>query len=102
MIAAFSHPNVSEFLFWGFVEDERKKVDIYKKDWTVGAMGKAYFSLVDGTWKTNLVGETNELGVITGRGFYGDYEYTFVEEGKVISGTFSLKPNQSKIFNIEL
>lgn len=102
MIAAFSHPNVSEFLFWGFVEDERKKVDIYKNDWTVGAMGKAYFSLVDGTWKTNLVGETNELGVITGRGFYGDYEYTFVEEGKVISGTFSLKPNQSKIFNIEL
>ena len=32
MIAAFSHPNVSEFLFWGYVEDEREKVDIYKKE----------------------------------------------------------------------
>jgi len=102
MIAAFSHPNVSEFLFWGFVEDERKKVDIYNKDWSVGAMGKAYFSLVQDKWKTNLVGETNAEGTVNGRGFYGKYKYTFVEEEKVVSGTFALKPNQSKIFKIEL
>ena len=102
MIAAFSHPNVSEFLFWGFVEDERKKVDIYNKDWTIGAMGKAYFSLVHDKWKTHLVGETNDEGKVTGSGFYGKYKYTFVEEGKVVSGIFNLKPNQSKIFKIEL
>lgn len=102
MIAAFSHPNVSEFLFWGFVEDERKKVDIYKKDWTIGSMGKAYFSLVQDKWKTHLAGETNTEGTVNCRGFYGKYKYTFVEKGKVISGTFDLKPNQSKIFKIEL
>lgn len=102
MIAAFSHPSVSEFLFWGFVEDERKKVDIYKKDWTIGAMGKAYFSLVHDTWKTNLVQETNEDGFIEGRGFYGEYEYTFVDDNKVVTGTFAVKPNSSKVFKIEL
>lgn len=102
MIAAFSHPNVSEFLFWGFVEDERKKVDIYKKDWTIGAMGKAYFSLVHDTWKTNLVAETNDQGTVNGRGFYGTYKYTFVEDGKVVSGTFRLKPNQTQVFKVQL
>lgn len=102
MIIAFSHPNVSEFLFWGFVEDERNKVDIYKKDWSIGAMGKAYFSLINDKWKTNIVDETSTDGVITGVGFYGTYRYTFVENGKVVSGTFKLSPNRSKLFKIEL
>lgn len=102
MIAAFSHPNVSEFLFWGFVEDERKKVDIFKKDWSIGAMGKAYFSLVYDQWGTNLVNTTNDNGLITGNGFYGEYEYTFVDGNKVVTGTFYIKQNQSNFVKIKL
>ena len=53
-------------------------------------------------WKTNLVGETNEQGVNYRSWFlWGDYEYTFVEEGKVVTGMFNLAPAQTFI-NTEL
>jgi len=102
MIAALSHPSVSEFLFWGYVKDERKKVDIFNKDGSLGAMGKAYFSLVHDAWKTNLVGKTNAEGFVNGRGFFGTYEYTFVENGKVINGTFKLNPRQRGFIKINI
>ncbi|SEQ14068.1 Endo-1,4-beta-xylanase, GH35 family [Hyunsoonleella jejuensis] len=102
MIATLSHPKVREFLFWGFVEDERKKVDVYNKDWSLGAMGKAFFSLVHDQWNTNLVGNSNERGVIDGTGFYGEYEYAFLDGNKLIKGTFSVKPNQTNFKKIEL
>ncbi|ARV14849.1 endo-1,4-beta-xylanase [Polaribacter sp. SA4-12] len=102
MIAAFSHPNVSEFLFWGYVEDDRKKVDIYKKDFTIGAMGKAYFSLINDVWKTDFIGKTNDKGTILGNGFYGTYEYSFVDGSRVVKGEFQLNPNQNGIINVHI
>ncbi|WP_452224020.1 endo-1,4-beta-xylanase [Lacinutrix chionoecetis] len=102
MIAAFSHPNVSEFLFWGNTEDGRKKSDIFTKDNNIGVMGKAYFSLVHDAWKTNLNGTTSENGLVVGRGFYGLYEYSFVDDGKVFTGTFQVKPRQANVYKIEL
>ncbi len=102
MMATFSHPNVSEFLFWGYLVDERNKVDIYNKDWSLGAMGKAYFSLVQDTWKTNIIDKTNENGILDGSGFYGEYEYSFVEGNRVVTGTFNIKPNQTNFTRINL
>ncbi|MDG5490076.1 endo-1,4-beta-xylanase [Psychroserpens sp. SPM9] len=102
MIAAFSHPNVSEFLFWGNTEDGRKKSDIFNTDNEIGVMGKAYFSLVHDAWNTNLSGTTSEEGTVSGIGFFGEYEYSFVENGKVVTGTFQLKPRQSNFHKIEL
>jgi len=102
MIAAFSHPNVSEFLFWGNTEDGRGKSDIFTVNNEIGIMGKAYFSLVHDAWKTNLNGTTSEDGIVAGRGFFGTYEYSFVEDGKVVSGTFQVKPRQTNFYKIEL
>ncbi len=102
MIAAFSHPNVSEFLFWGNTEDGRKKSDIFTVDNELGVMGKAYYSLVFRTWRTNLSGTTSKDGLVVGRGFYGTYEYSIVENGKVVTGTFELKPDELKMIRIEL
>ncbi len=102
MIAAFSHPKVSEFLFWGYVEDDRRKVDIYKKDFTLGAMGKAYFSLINDVWKTDFISKTNDEGTILGNGFYGTYEYTFVDDSRVVIGTFQLNPNQYGTINVNI
>ena len=65
-------------------------------------MGKAYFSLVHDAWKTNLNGETSEDGTVSGIGFFGEYEYSFVEDGKLVTGTFQLKPRQSNFYKIEL
>ncbi|QOD61981.1 endo-1,4-beta-xylanase [Polaribacter haliotis] len=102
MIAAFSHPNVSEFLFWGFQLDERKKVDIYNKDWSIGTMGKAYFSLVDNDWRTRINSKTDSNGSLKGRGFYGFYNYSYMENGKEFVGTFVLNKNNRKPIKIEL
>ena len=102
MIAAFSHPNVSEFLFWGNTEDGRGKCDIFSKDNNIGVMGRAFFSLVHNAWKTNLNATTSKEGMVSGVGFFGEYEYSFVEEGKLITGTFQLKPRQTNFYKIEL
>ncbi|WP_067146435.1 endo-1,4-beta-xylanase [Pseudotamlana agarivorans] len=102
MIAAFSHPNVSEFLFWGYTENAKKKVDIFKENGDIGAMGKAYFSLVDGAWKTDLNAVTDANGNLKAKGFYGEYEYAFVENGKVVTGTFLVQPRHQNFIKIEL
>ena len=103
MIAALSHPNVSEFLFWGYVKDDRNKVDIFNKDWTIGSMGKAYFSLVHKEWKTQLSKKTDVSGILKGRGFYGKYQYSFIDEkGKEVTGFFTLKPRNKNSYKIEL
>lgn len=102
MIAAFSHPNVVEFLFWGNTEDGRGKCDIFTKDNEIGIMGKAFFSLVHDDWKTKLNGTTSEDGIVSGRGFYGEYEYSYVEDGKVVKGTFIVKPRNRDVIRVEL
>lgn len=103
MIATFSHPNVSEFLFWGFVEQERNRVDIYNKDWTIGAMGKAYFSLINDVWKTQLEEKTDNSGILKARGFYGKYTYSFIDEsGKKVTGNFVVQPRKKNVFKIEI
>ena len=102
LIAAFSHPSVVEFLFWGYTENEKKKVDIFKPNGELGVMGKAYFDLVHGEWKTNLNGQTDAEGFAKGAGFYGDYEYSFVHNGELVKGQFNLKPRQRGIIKIEL
>ncbi len=102
MIAMFSHPNVSEFLFWGNTEDGRKKVDIFNIDNELGVMGKAYYSLVHRTWRTSLSGTTSKHGLVVGRGFLGTYEYSIVADGKLVTGTFQLNPKQQGIIKIEI
>ena len=102
MIAAFSHPNVSEFVFWGSTQDHRKKVDIFTTNGEIGSMGKAYFDLVRNQWNTNFSVETNKKGTLKGQGFYGTYEYSYVENNKVKTGTFVFEPNAKNRFVIAL
>ena len=97
--AAFSHPSVSEFLFWGI---QGEKADIYTKDWEHGIMGEAFFELVHGEWKTNLVVESNKKGMAKGNGFYGTYEYTYVDGNEVKKGTFEFTPETKKVIKIKL
>jgi len=102
LIAAFSHPKVSEFLFWGFMDNKNHKVDIYKPNGEIGAMGKAFFDLVHHQWKTNITAKTDTKGKIATRGFYGTYEYQFLENGKVKKGTFSFQKGNKNTFTIHI
>ncbi len=102
MITAFSHPKISEFLFWGCTRDSQNKVDIFKEDGSLGTMGKVYFDLVYNIWKTELTRETNSKGMLDGRGFYGTYKYQLFDNGKIIEGKFELEKGQKPEINIEI
>jgi endo-1,4-beta-xylanase len=99
MIAAFSHPSVTDFLFWGY---QSKKVDFFDADGQLGAMGKAFDSLVSHEWKTRLSATTTLNGSMSGRGFFGTYEYSFVQNNQVIKGTFSLLPGADPLIEINV
>ncbi|HRD82014.1 MAG TPA: endo-1,4-beta-xylanase, partial [Saprospiraceae bacterium] len=97
--AAFSHPSVYEFLFWGY---KTEKADIYDAQWRHGTMGKAFFDLVHGEWKTKLLLATDDKGMVSGRGFWGKYEYTVMLDGKLYKGEFDLLPGQGNVLKIKL
>ncbi len=99
---AFSHPSVNEFLFWGYYQPQSRQAALFTKDWQPTKMGKAYFDLVHGEWKTNLVEKTDQEGRIENSGFYGTYEYTLVQGDRVIKGTFDFFPGDSDLIKIKL
>ena len=99
MTAVFSHPAVSEFLFWGV---NKEKADIFTKEWKHGMMGEAFFELVHDEWKTNLIVETNKKGMTEGKGFYGTYEYTYVDGNQVKKGTFEFTPETEGVIIVKL
>lgn len=99
MTAAFSHPAVSEFLFWGY---QREKADIFTEDWKIGIMGEAYFSLVHDKWKTKYNSETDTDGKISSRGFYGTYVFSYDLDGETRTGTFDLLPGAANQFEIKM
>jgi len=101
LIAAFSHPNVSEFLFWGFQSINPKAV-IYNNDWSLAPMGQAFFDLVHNKWKTNINKSTTQEGTLKGRGFYGVYSYSFMHNGKLVKGEFEINPNKNNVIKITL
>jgi hypothetical protein len=72
---AFSHPKMIGIQLWGFWEDAHWKPEsaLYSSDWTERPLGRAYRELVLGDWMTNDVGVTDAQGMVTGRGFAGDY-----------------------------
>lgn len=89
---AFSHPAVSEFLFWGHDERTHPKAAIFNAAGEPADMGAAFFGLVHGLWKTELAATTDQGGRIQGRGFYGVYEYEYTVDGKAKRGEFELLP----------
>ncbi len=102
IIAAFSQPNVSEFLFWGFHSEGNPKAILYNKDWSFAPMGEAFYELVHQKWQTNIASKTSKTGELLVNGFYGTYEYSYKENGKVKKGTFVLKKGGATEINIEL
>lgn len=102
MIAAFSQPAVSEFLFWGYFEPNNPKAGLIDKNFQLTKMGRAYYSLVYDKWKTDMTPKTDGKGKIMDSGFYGDYQYEFTFEGKNYKGTFTLVRNSNNKINITL
>ena len=76
LITFFSHPQVKNFLMWGFWDGAHWHEDapIFEKDWTLKPSGQAFLDWVFDTWWTLESGRTNDHGIFKTRAFYGDYE----------------------------
>ena len=101
MIAAFSHPAVSEFLFWGFQSPRNEKVDIFDENWQLGAMGRAFYGLISQEFHSKGVAEIKDEKLKV-KGFYGTYKYTVVDGNQLYKGTFTVKPGQLNNITIDL
>lgn len=102
IIAAYSHPAVNEFLFWGYKGDNNSKVDIFNKDKSLGSMGKAFYGLVHGLWNTSVSDVSDKNGEIKARGTYGTYEFHYKINGEIRTGKFMHFSGQETVVNIEL
>lgn len=90
---AFSHPKVTEFLFWGWYGKTHPKATLFNDDWKAGDMGAAFFQLINQVWTTKMAASTDVGGRIQGKGFYGSYRYEVTCGEEVLSGTFTLDPS---------
>lgn len=95
LIAAFSHPAVTDFLMWGFWEGSHWKPDgaMIRRDWSEKPAYRVWRELVWQRWRTDTGGLTSSAGAFVSRGFLGDYEITVQAGDTVIKKTFTLQKN---------
>ncbi|QJE98874.1 endo-1,4-beta-xylanase [Luteolibacter luteus] len=87
LIACFSHPAYTGFLWWGFWEGRHWKPGAasYRKDWTATTRGKVIEQWLGHEWTTNLTLVTDDVGKVSWRGFPGVYEFVKLDSGSTVS-----------------
>lgn len=88
---AFSHPQMTGFVIWGFWEPKHWKptAAMFKADWIERPAVKVWRDLVKTKWWTNAELVTDEKGDAPLRGYYGWYDITVEAGGK--SKAFEIK-----------
>lgn len=84
MIASFSHPNFEAIVQWGFWEKDHWKPQaaLWRSDWTLKPSGEVFVDLVSKQWWTNENTRTDNNGIVSIRGFLGDYRITAERNGE--------------------
>jgi endo-1,4-beta-xylanase len=90
MTACFSNPSVTTILIWGFWQsaDWIPNGALYRKDWSIKPNGQAWNDLVLKEWHTDVTADTDAVGLVSTRGFMGQYQVTVTYHGA--TKTFSL------------
>jgi GH35 family endo-1,4-beta-xylanase len=75
LIACFSHPAYTGFLWWGFWERAHWKPEAasWNRDWTPRGRSAVFDEWVSGKWRTEVTLRTDAQGVARWRGFPGWY-----------------------------
>jgi GH35 family endo-1,4-beta-xylanase len=83
MTAVFSHPSVKALLTWGFWEKAhwRPRAAMYRGDWSLRPNGEVWNDLVLKQWHTELTAPTDASGIVSTRGFLGQYRITVSNQG---------------------
>ncbi|MCG9895816.1 MAG: endo-1,4-beta-xylanase [Fimbriimonadaceae bacterium] len=103
LTAAFSHPNVEAFIFWGFWAQRHWLAErggaMILADWTPRPAWTGYLDLVNRKWRTRLTLPASQRSF---RGFLGDYRVTARSGGRTLVGTFTLEKGQSSVIRVTL
>ena len=75
LIACFSHPTYSGFLWWGFWERSHWKPEAasWNRDWTPRGRAAVFEEWISGKWRTEVTVRTDAQGIARWRGFPGWY-----------------------------
>lgn len=90
MTIAFSHPQMTGIVMWGFWEDCHWKPEtaLWRKDWSIKPSGEAFVELLTKTWHTRAEAVASTEGNLTvDHAFYGDYTVTVTKDGKTTEQT---------------
>lgn len=85
MRLAFSHPAIEGFIFWGLTEPTwvpASIVNLIREDQTTKIAADSVYDLIHKTWSTDIAAVTDDAGVLTFSGYYGDYEVQVKNGGK--------------------
>ncbi|MBN1818875.1 MAG: endo-1,4-beta-xylanase, partial [Sedimentisphaerales bacterium] len=92
--AAYSHPAVEGITMWVFWAGDSWRgpnAGLAHQDWTLNEAGKRYEALMD-EWSTEITGKTDADGVLSFRGFHGDYEANVIgADGTKASASFTVE-----------
>ena len=99
--AVFSHPGTTGIQMWGFWEGRHWKpfAALWKKDWTLRPVGRAYLDLVRGAWWTKAGGKTDADGAWSLRAFKGRQRITLTLGARTLTREVDLgdQPETVKI-----
>ncbi len=86
LIAVFSHPAYTSFLFWGFWEGSHWKPEAasWNKDWSIRKRGEVLEEWIGRKWHTEITVKTDAKGGVKWRGFPGWYEVQATGQKPVI------------------
>ena len=87
MTAVFAHEGMDAFIQWGFWEGAhwRPNAAMFRNDWSIKPNGEAYLDLVFNEWWTDEQSSADANGVLSVRGFKGDYEVTASVAGESVT-----------------
>lgn len=96
LIACFSHPAYSGFLWWGFWEGAhwRPEAASWNRDWSPRLRGEVMEEWIGQRWRTQVTLTTDAQGYAAFRGFMGWYEAA-TDAGKAAVQLTAEKPQQS-------
>jgi GH35 family endo-1,4-beta-xylanase len=100
----YSHPAVEGIIMWVFWAGNSWRgpnAGLAHRDWTLNEAGKRYEALME-EWSTEISGRTDTDGVLSFKGFHGDYEAKVTKaDGTELNATFSVEkgkePQEVKI-----
>ncbi len=94
---AYSHPAVKGIIMWVFWAGDSWRgpnAGLAHRDWTLNEAGKRYEALME-EWSTTISGTTNAQGLLSFRGFHGDYAATETKtDGTETKASFSIEKGE--------